>query len=204
MYLVSEPPGAGIVLDGRRLEGNTPYSGENLGVGQHRLVLELAAHHRLDTTFDIGLGRTDTISYKLALLPATLDLVSDPLGADIFVDDRAISVGKTPQVLSLEAGKHRVRIEREGYDAHEFEQEYQPGKTYKPPVKKMNPQYGRVRIVRPLFGIVVVEGPDGVEEREVPPAIELRVGTYRLVEKGKADSIEVYVYKDSTIAVSLP
>lgn len=48
-------------------------------------------------------------------------------GATVFVDER--EVGPAPQQVDLEAGSHRVRVEKEGFQAFALEVHVVPGKT---------------------------------------------------------------------------
>lgn len=49
---------------------------------------------------------------------ALVRVTSDPPGASVYVDRKDLGVrGRTPRVLALEPGDHRVYLERDGYDA---------------------------------------------------------------------------------------
>jgi PEGA domain len=52
MYLSSEPPGATVILDGRRV-GTTPYEEAIPAWGTRRLELELAGHERFATDLQL-------------------------------------------------------------------------------------------------------------------------------------------------------
>jgi len=204
LYVVSDPPGAGILLNEQALGVQTPSLLSDLPVGGNRLVLERADYHRLDTTVQVRLGRTDTVALPLTLRPATLDLRSAPPGAAIFLDGADTAVGQTPMTLTLVPGRHRVRVTLAGHDPHAFEQEFKPGQSY-PTSLTLQPQYGWIRIRRPLFGTVVISGPRGPEERTLPPNdLQLPVGVYRLTQKGKTESIEVEVTQGDTVLIMLP
>jgi len=61
-----------------------------------------------------------TLAGKLARIepePARLVLTTDPSGAEIVVDGRG--VGRSPQTLSLAAGRHRIEVRKPGFVAVE-------------------------------------------------------------------------------------
>lgn len=90
---------------------------------------------------------------------------------------------------------------KEGYELYELEQDFQPGQSYQPRVT-LAAQYGWVRIVKPLFGTVIVNGSD---EHAVPPGdIQLQVGSYTVATKGQKAPTTVQVAKGDTVKVSLP
>jgi len=106
---------------------------------------------------------------------------SEPAGAAIFVDRRELGqYGVTPRVLALEAGEHRIWVEKTGYRQDEQTVELDLGGESS---VMLHPEQilGRLRIaaataaaVRVLDpgGLVVAEGPTPFEQ-DIPP------GTYQ-------------------------
>ena len=199
IYVDSQPRGALILVDGASTGSKTPSLLESQSVGRHKIALRLPDHQSSETQIEVGLGRTDTVRLNLVLSPARLQLTSVPPGAKILIDGSAH--GQTPKAIELTPGQHRIQLIKEGYESHESEQDYQPGQSYQPRVALVA-QYGWVRIVKPLFGTVMVNGTD---EHTVPPGdIQLQVGTYTVAGKGQKEPTTVHVTKGDTVKVSLP
>ncbi len=57
----------------------------------------------------------------------TLEVTTGTEGATVFVDGKRL--GPTPQRVDLAAGSHRVRVEKEGFQAFEREVQVVPGRT---------------------------------------------------------------------------
>ncbi len=199
IYVDSQPRGALILVDGASTGSKTPSLLESQSVGRHKIALRLPDHQSSETQIEVGLGRTDTVRLSLVLSPARLQLTSVPPGAKILIDGNAH--GRTPQAIELEPGEHRIWVVKEGYELYELEQDFQPGQSYQPRVT-LATQYGWVRIVKPLFGTVIVNGSD---EHAVPPGdIQLQVGSYTVATKGQKAPTTVQVAKGDTVKVSLP
>ena len=202
LAVTSTPDGAAIFLNGKPTGKQTPATLEALAVGNHKISVELTDYHRREQTAQIALNKTATLNFNMQQLPATISLISEPVvGAGIYVDQSATPQGLTPTTLNLTPGAHHIRIVKEGYEPFVLEQNFDPGKKYKPLVKLV-PQYGWIRITKPYSGTIVINGSD---EIELPPStIERQVGTYSLTIKGQSQSKKVTVTKNDTIKVKLP
>ena len=135
-----------------------------------------------------------------SLEPITLDLKSEPAGADIFVDGSEVPVGQTPYRLELERGRHQVRLELFGYDTESIDRNFAPGEKDELSFT-LKAQYGKIRIAWPYSGMVEINGMD----HSIPPLdIEKPVGTYKMVLKGKTDTLTVDVMEGEMKIVRLP
>ncbi|MBT4502375.1 MAG: PEGA domain-containing protein [Gemmatimonadetes bacterium] len=200
LFVDSDPPAAEVFLDNKRISANTPYLFIGIDVGNHRIKLVLNDYQEYEQTIVTALGKTDSIFKKLTLLHAVMDLVSDPIGASVYLNDSTESSGETPLPLMLEPGTYRLRIELEGHDPVEIERELGPDERGEERVT-FNVQYGTVRIIKPIFQTVVI---DGKEEKPTQPAFKLPVGSHELTIKGTEMSKKIYVEKDSVKILSIP
>ena len=200
LFVDSDPPAAEVFLDNKRISANTPYLFIGIDVGNHRIKLVLNDYQEYEQTIVTALGKTDSIFKKLTLLHAVMDLVSDPIGASVYLNDSTESSGETPLPLMLEPGTYRLRIELEGHDPVEIERELGPDERVEERVT-FNVQYGTVRIIKPIFQTVVI---DGKEEKPTQPAFKLPVGSHELTIKGTEMSKKIYVEKDSVKILSIP
>lgn len=197
LYLESEPPGASILLDGQPQGRQTPAPLDDLAVGPHQVRLEKQDYSTLDTTLVVSLNRTNTVSLKLVLEPALVELISTPPGAAIYLDGKDTRK-RTPSVLTIEPGRHQIRAEREGYEPYgREEEEFLPGRRY-PYSIELKPYFGVVRIVKPRSGTILI---DGTSSRKVPPAdIPMSVGSHTL---RYTQDTTIQVTRDDTIKISL-
>jgi eukaryotic-like serine/threonine-protein kinase len=126
--LVTEPPGASVVLDGKLQEGTTPLSLPEVASGvEHLIRVSLAGHQTEAATVTVQPGATEAVKLALkALAPAEPELASEPSPdlrakkgkkegltgeveisstpvADIFLG--AKKLGRTPATVKLPVGK---------------------------------------------------------------------------------------------------
>ncbi len=113
----SEPPGATVYLEGKSI-GETPLNHVELKGGASDLKLELAGFE--PKTTQIKEGET-SITVKMELPPYNVSVVTDPVGAEVFLNGK--SAGKTPiQSLGIPSeGTRKIRITHDGYLPSEFE-----------------------------------------------------------------------------------
>ncbi|MFN0063503.1 MAG: serine/threonine-protein kinase [Myxococcaceae bacterium] len=128
IFLRTDPPGATIWLDGKRIEGvATPAALTRVSPGPHRFELELAEHQRVSfsvvvpATGEVALPkqRLDRFgvprSQPLPVAPfVALTLASEPSGAELFVN--GVAQGRAPQTLQAAPGSQlEVRAELSGH-----------------------------------------------------------------------------------------
>ncbi|HTM44507.1 MAG TPA: PEGA domain-containing protein [Polyangiaceae bacterium] len=65
---------------------------------------------------------------ELALMPAKVNVTTEPATAQLSVDDKA-QPGTSPFSLSVAAGKHTIKVSANGYDAQSFDADVKPGQT---------------------------------------------------------------------------
>ena len=114
LRIETRPPGASVWMDGR-VQGETPLTVKDLRPGMHQLRLTLEGHAPAELTFDVPEGTNALpLSFTMPPLLAPAEIRSEPPAATVTLDDRVIGV--TPiQKLSLNPGRHEIRIERAGF-----------------------------------------------------------------------------------------
>jgi hypothetical protein len=128
----STPAGAAVVLDGQK-RGITPLAIGELAFGAHSIEISHPGHgtrHQRVTLSERRPQRSVDVRLRPTSVPAptpapaavasdakgSLQVVSRPSGAQVFVDDNLI--GTTPFVVSdVATGSRRLRIELSGYKA---------------------------------------------------------------------------------------
>ncbi len=129
VQIASYPSGAAVYIDGSYV-GNTQYSTASnpnyLNAGSftpgtsHTLLFTLDNYNAYSTSFILSSGETRTISATLVpvtpvITTATLQISSDPSGADVYVDN--VFRGVTPVNLNdITADTHTVLLQNVGYD----------------------------------------------------------------------------------------
>ena len=129
LQIASYPSGAAVYIDGTYV-GNTQYSTASnpnyMAAGPftpgtaHTLLLTLDGYNTYSTSFVLSSGETRTLSVTMdpvtpVITTATLQISSDPSGADVYVDN--VFRGVTPVNLNdISAGTHTVLLQNVGYD----------------------------------------------------------------------------------------
>jgi hypothetical protein len=122
VHVVTEPPGARVLLDGKDTGLRSPCTLADLsGRRRHRIRLELA-NHDPRTFADVAIIADSTleVSHRFALKTYPLTVVSNPPGAELRVDGRY--VGETNQNLAAVAfGTHSIELRKEGFEVESRE-----------------------------------------------------------------------------------
>jgi serine/threonine protein kinase len=104
--LLSEPPGARIVVDNRLREACTTPCTRSLQNGRHTMLAQLNGYadaHRIFTA-----PEDNSVFVTLTKSMGVLMVTSSPPGASIFVDGK--NYGHTPSTLHLPAGRHMLAL----------------------------------------------------------------------------------------------
>ena len=112
--VTSSPRGARISLDGKQTDSVTPWTFDNLSVNsRHEIRLVMEGYDRRVVSVQVYEDSVVKSHHDLAKSMANTLIESDPSGALIFVDGKP--AGKTPDMYRLVYGRHRLRLEMEGY-----------------------------------------------------------------------------------------
>ena len=117
LYVVSDPPGADVFINGAKQSGQTPVT-LPLAAGQYNLVLRLQGYDPFVGTVQVKDNSQTQINTKLNVRSnnhvAWAQVGSDPVGAEVFVDGN--STGRfTPARVEIPAGMHTVTLKLEGF-----------------------------------------------------------------------------------------
>ncbi len=126
LELTSAPAGASVLLDGK-LAGKTPLSVQALPFGRHQLKLTLPDYGDHQQTFDVSEDSHQQLHIDLKPFIASLTLVSDPPGTEVFGDGKPL--GKTPLTLDLAPGPLALTTRRQGYKDTRDKIELQTGQS---------------------------------------------------------------------------
>ncbi len=112
LQLLTDPPGATVVVDGVAQEGTSPLTVDNLPIGVlHRITVELAGHAPVTREVTLADAEMQTLRVVLESASATagepatveLEVITDPPGAAVSVDGEE-RTEVTPARLAVEVG----------------------------------------------------------------------------------------------------
>ncbi len=116
--ITSSPPGALVVLNNDdALRCTTPCALE-LPAGRHTMTVTLDGHRRAARIFQVPEESVQSIAMER--LMGRLSIRTTPPGAAIYVNG-GLRPERTPALLSLPAGRHRIAVVREGFPRQEEE-----------------------------------------------------------------------------------
>jgi serine/threonine protein kinase len=111
MRFVTAPPGTAIQVDGGDQSCVSPCQ-IDLPRGRHTLIARMEGFRDERRIFNVPADVEVFINMQRTT--GTLAVRSDPAGASIVVDGTT-RIEKTPAVLTLPTGSHRIEVRREGY-----------------------------------------------------------------------------------------
>jgi formylglycine-generating enzyme required for sulfatase activity len=105
--------GALVLIDGLE-RGRTPLNGLEVMPGPRNLTIQAQNYQALNTEIEVA-GCGEVQQFDLALIPgwAEIGLQSEPAGASVMVDGKA--VGITPLVLKLLEGDHDLEVQADQF-----------------------------------------------------------------------------------------
>ncbi|MBX7191263.1 MAG: PEGA domain-containing protein [Sandaracinaceae bacterium] len=196
----SEPEGATVTItnaSGTVATGPAPLT-QTLEHGAYHIVIEHPDYNRFERDFDVQPGVLNRLFLNLSQgeFLGYVRVLSDPPGAGVIIDDREHGArGQTPFEGPLQAGHHRVWIERQGYDAVEREFDIAVGDEVRVDVDLERVSYGRLRVVGNLRGARILI--DGIQVGAVPWEGQVEGGTH--IVRVEHDNMKAW---ESTVEVA--
>jgi serine/threonine-protein kinase len=120
VMLRTSPPGASVILDDSQQLACTSPCSLSVPPGRHTASASMAGYRPGLRIFRVP-EEPDLFIY-LARMTGQVQVLSDPPGAAILVDERR-QTETTPATLELPAGKHVIAVVKEGYPRNEQELE---------------------------------------------------------------------------------
>ena len=118
MTITSTPTGAKVFVGGQYW-GLTPQKRDTIPSGQHTVIVQMDMYNDFETIKSVRDGEETVVAADLGANFGTIEISSDPKGAEVYVvgDDR--SWGKTPLTKRLQPGVYRIQIQKDLYELHE-------------------------------------------------------------------------------------
>jgi len=111
VQILTEPPGAQVVIDGNSSTTCKTPCMLPLSAGRHALMVQLAGYRPYPRVFNVP--QESDIFLPLTKASGTLSITSEPPGATIELDG-AMQGKRTPAVFNLAPGAYRVKVARNG------------------------------------------------------------------------------------------
>jgi predicted Ser/Thr protein kinase len=114
----SAPPGASVLVDGKRHEHPTPTEIKGLAAGKkYEIRMEKEGFKPWSEIVEPEPDRSLPIEAKLERLMGTIVVRSDPPGASVFIDGQEVS-GSTPiELPPISADEtHAIQVKKQGYE----------------------------------------------------------------------------------------
>jgi serine/threonine protein kinase len=196
LQITSEPPDANVFIgDSETAAGRTPLTKE-VPAGKARVRFSLEGFQEQTQEVDVRPGARSTVQGSLAPLNGTVQLSSEPPGAEVYNGDEL--TGTTPITLSLAPAVYRFRIVWRGQGELEDTITVHPGETAAPlPYKMVTPPAALTYYLKvttdPPGALVTI---NGTLQKEVTPLmLELDTHEVRIrIEKEGFKSREEVIY----------
>ena len=176
--ITTDPQGANILIDGVEV-GVTPKTIPNLETGPHNLILVYPGYERLQKRIMVEDGKTIPISEYLVPKTGSLSILSDPIGATVYLDN--IVKGQTPlDIPELPVKDYMIRLELKDYQMLErrVTVQYAENSTQK---YSMDPLPGKLNVfTSPERATIIIDGERYTSSSSGIATIELPVGQYRI------------------------
>jgi len=116
LKLFSDPPGAEVYLDDRKL-GKTPVDRNDLVAGEYTIKLELTNYHNVSKPIRLIEGEVTVLAVQIPPKTGSVEITTTPPGADIQIDGKGMTVFEETPIIqdSLQVGEHSVLVSSEGY-----------------------------------------------------------------------------------------
>lgn len=122
--LVTDPEGAAVSVNGE-FRGQTPLTLRLNPGRQHSLSLTKPGYETVSQALSVEADSGRRLELSLVAQIGVIDVVSEPVGAQILVD--GVEVGTTPQQLRLTALPHDLELRLDGYAVQTQEVTPRPG-----------------------------------------------------------------------------
>jgi hypothetical protein len=174
--------GARISIDGHSEPGwVTPHTFNNFPAGTHLVVISKEGFEEAEESVTVAQRRTASISPQLTVSSGEITIVTNPPGAQIFIDGRPY--GASPVTATLTVGQHTYTVKSPGADPYESTFEMKDGALLRRTVTlrgapELVTGIVEVRTIPPGATVFSDTGPVGTP---TPTSFRLRAGHHTLI-----------------------
>ena len=117
LFVLSQPSGALVELDGRALPQTTPTVAADLSPGAHSIKIERVGAAPVVQEVQVRAGERSAVQVTLPPITRRLDVRTVPDGASVYLDGHLV-LGETPTTVALTEDEfHALRIEKTGFES---------------------------------------------------------------------------------------
>jgi hypothetical protein len=184
LKIVTLPKDARVYIN-NNYRGPAPVSLDGLDPGMYRVRVDLAGHESAAQTVTLDRGEERTLEFMLEPNVGTLEITTEPAGARVFVDGKPSGQTATPpgqaglvssplKIPGIPAGRHEVRVTRDGHHTQIFEADIERDRTLARHVRlkrRFVPDYEVRTDTKAYRGVLVEVDPLGNVRLEISPGI---------------------------------
>ena len=145
LRLTTNPAGASLTIDNNYV-GTSPLEIDLVPNERMQVKASLFGYQTASRTVVLDTGKLKTTHIDLKPLTGQLTVLTQPEGADVFVNGEFKGVSNTN--LELQAKRHEIRIEREGFAGFSTEVELQPDLQQELRVKLLTHDEARLQALK--------------------------------------------------------
>ncbi len=193
LVVQSTPPGATVLVDGKRVSGLTPIELQNVSAGEMHSI-ELAKEGYETEVHTVALEPEDRKELTIVLRQVPfgeIKISSDPAGAKVYLNDQYLGRVTPTRVSGLSPGRYSLRLKKEGYKVWDDQVVVKASESLELAGIKLQRAFGQLNIVVSPWADVYYMGK---KLGTTPLAnIPLREGIHRLILKNPPLKIEKQV-----------
>ncbi len=133
LFVITEPDGAKILVDGQEQTGRTPGLIYPLSEGLHQISLVKEGYSLFSTSRLVSIGKVDTVSAPLMSLAGKLKIKADPAGAKLYLNKKYQGI-VNEQGLTIEDltdSLYKIKAVKWGYKTYNAKLVPTPGRETK-------------------------------------------------------------------------
>ena len=174
----SVPKGAEVTINGES-KGVTPLQLNELAAGSYNINIKSDGYKTYQNNILLKKGASKKIEIPLSPLTGNLAISTEPSGALIRVDNKALNSLAPTTVNEIPAGKHIIEISKNGYAAYINEINITPGQTKSLNIT-LNPAFGLLNILVKPWGSIYIDNQLKKESASYVNKFELSAGKHLL------------------------
>ena len=174
------PKGAIIKIDGNTV-GKSNKTIKELAVGQHTIAITKKGYLPINEIVELTVDQKIPLSFNLKQWAGEFSVVSEPEGADVFVNGK--HKGVTPLLLNgIKKGKRSILLKKDGFKNLKFKIVVKEDME-KEINKKMDPKTGNIKVSsKPKGASIIIDGQD--TNKTTPATIKkIAVGQHKIEVK---------------------
>ena len=174
----SIPSGASVYLNNKYV-GKTPYQSSSLEERFYVLRLSKAGYQDITDRFNVLTGQSGQISKRLVPLTGSVEVKSDPPGAEIYIGEKRIK-GLTPFTINnIKSGENTITIKKDGYAEYTSNIDVKLGNTQK--IEAVLKQlFGNLSVLAVPWGNIFIDDQLLSKETQFKKEFELGAGNHQL------------------------